>query len=505
MSQEKPLNVLWITSDQQHFTLLGCKNPEVETPNLDRLAKRGTLFNRAYCPNPTCTPTRASMITGQHPNQHGAWSLGTKLPESAHTVGHDFQKAGYDSVLIGKAHFQPLKSTEEFPSLESYPLLQDLEFWKNFKDDFYGFNHIELTRNHTDEAHVGQHYAIWMEEKGYANWRDYYSQPTGNSERQKHKWNIPEEIHYNTWIAERTNAKLDQYQKSGQPFFLWSSFFDPHPSYLVPEPWDTYYDPEKITVPKVTPGEHDKSPEHIQKTQTQNPDYSDWEEEGGNGMHGCSSHLHDEKVLAKNIAVYYGMMTLLDKYVGKILDHLEETGLAENTLVVFTTDHGHYFGQHGLIAKGPFHYEDAVKVPFIASLPGKIKEGVECDALQSLIDLPVTSLSMAGLPVPRTMVGVDQSKVWAGEKEQARDHVLVEHHHQPTTIHLNSYINERYKITRYCNRDYGEIFDLKNDPGEINNLWDDPAYKELKAELTEKLLNAKMRDEPLWMPRVAGA
>jgi len=128
---KKP-NILLITSDQQHHNTIGAFNNEISTPNLDRLVREGTTFKRTYCPNPTCTPTRASIITGRYPSQHGAWALGTKLSESEHTVGEDFQNTGYRTCLIGKAHFQPLQSTEEFTSLESYPILQDTEFWKNF-------------------------------------------------------------------------------------------------------------------------------------------------------------------------------------------------------------------------------------------------------------------------------------------------------------------------------------------------------------------------------------
>ena len=135
------------------------------------------------------------MITGKYPSQHGAYSLGTKLPESEATLGDHFQAAGYRTALVGKAHFQPLQSTEEFPSLESYPILQDLDFWQDFDGPFYGFDHIELARNHTDEAHVGQHYALWMEEKGLTNWRDYYLQPTGHVSEQRRKWLIPEQFH----------------------------------------------------------------------------------------------------------------------------------------------------------------------------------------------------------------------------------------------------------------------------------------------------------------------
>jgi uncharacterized sulfatase len=494
-----------ITSDQHHWTAMGYNNPEVKTPNLDRLAAEGMIFDRAYCPNPTCTPTRASLITGTYPSQHGAYSLGTKLSEAEHTVGEDFSAAGYRTALVGKAHFQPLRGTEAYPSLEAYPILQDLDFWRSFHGPFYGFDHVELARNHTDEAHVGQHYALWMEAQGCDNWRDYFRPPTGNNPDQRRTWAIPEQYHYDAWIADRTNALMDQYAGEGEPFFLWASFFDPHPAYLVPEPWDTMYDPDEVTVPEKAPGEYEDNPPHFQMTQEPNPDFSAWREPEGNGMHGFHSHLHDREELAKNIAIYYGMISLMDKYIGKILDKLEELGLAENTLVVFTTDHGHFYGHHGLIAKGAFHYEDMIRIPMVARFPGRIPAGERSAALQTLVDYPQTFLSIAGIEAPRTMTGVDQRPVWFGETPSARDHIVVENRHQPTTLHLKTYVNDRYKITVYYGRDYGELFDLETDPDEINNLWDDPECAHLKARLVMALLQAEMGKEPLWMPRIAGA
>jgi uncharacterized sulfatase len=444
------------------------------------------------------------MITGKYPSQHGAWALGTKLPETEHTIGEDFTSAGYRTALVGKAHFQPLKGTDEFPSLEAYPVLQDLEFWRKFHGPFYGFEHVELARNHVDEAHVGQHYAIWMEEKGLRNWRDYFRPPTGSNAHQKHRWMIPEKYHYDAWIAERTNALLEQFSTAGDSFFLWASFFDPHPPYLVPEPWDTMYDPDSLTVPRVAEGEHQANPPHFRLTQERHPDFSPWRE-SGHWMHGLHSHVHDKGELAEDIAVYYGMISLMDKYVGAILDRLGELGLAENTLVVFTTDHGHFFGQHGLIAKGPFHYEDMIKLPFIARYPGRTPAGARSDALLSLVDLPRTFLSLAGIPAPRSMAGLDQSDVLLGKQEQVRDYVIVENHHEPTTIHVKTWIDKRYKLTVYCNRDYGELFDLEQDPGEACNLWDESDCRALKQQLIMRLLFAEMDKEPLWMPRVAGA
>lgn len=489
------LNILLITSDQQHWNTLGQDNPEIRTPSLDRLARQGATFTRAYCPNPTCTPTRGSLITGKYPSQHGGYSLGTKVPETEPTLGDWLQTAGYRTALVGKAHFQPLRGTAEFPSLESYPILQDLDFWRDFDQDFYGFEHVELARNHTDEAHVGQHYALWMEDKGLHNWRDYFLQPTGHVESQRRKWLIPEKYHYNAWIAERSQALISEYHSKEQPFFLWASFFDPHPKYLAPEPWDTFYHPDDITAPTAVPGEHDQSPPHLKLTQQARPDFSAWQEPNGNGCHGFHSHLHDRDELAKDIACYYGMISCMDKYIGKIIDHLDSLGLAENTLVVFTSDHGHYFGQHGLTAKGAFHYDDGIRVPMIARLPGRIPAGHRNHSLQTLVDYAPTFLAYCGLEIPPAMTGLNQEAVWNGDEAAGRGHVIVENRHQPTTLHLKTFISQRHKLTLYYNRDYGEIYDLENDPDELENLWSDAA---LRAELTEQFLRAEMgKEEPL--------
>ncbi len=497
-------NILLITSDQHHWNALGALNPELKTPVLDRLAGEGLALTRAYCPNPTCTPTRASIITGKYPSKHGAWSLGTKLPETEPVIGDSLRRAGYRTALVGKAHFQPLTSTAQYQSLESHPIMQDLPFWRRFHGPFYGFERVELARNHADESHVGQHYAIWMEDKGFRDWRKCFSKATGTSDPQTHKWNIPERFHYDTWIAEKTCELLETYREKGDRFFLWSSFFDPHPPYLVPEPWDTMYDPAKVTVPRITPGEHDHNPPHFGMTQQEKPDFSPYRE-SGHWLHGMHSHLGGQKSLPKDIAVYYGMISLMDRYIGVILDRLAELGLAENTIVIFTTDHGHFFGQHGLVAKGPFHYEDMVKLPFIVRWPGKIRAGTTSAALSSVMDLGPTILSMAGAEPLPDMDGADLSPVWLGQREKARDFIIVENRHDPTTVCLKTYVDKRWKVTAYYRRPYGEIFDLENDPGEVNNLWDDPALAPMKAGILSRPFFVRMGRETLWMPRIAGA
>jgi arylsulfatase A-like enzyme len=503
-------NILLITSDQQHYMTMGINNDKIKTPNLDKLAARGTVFDRAYTCNPTCTPTRASMITGKYPSQHGAWALGCKLPESEHCVGEDFSQAGYKTALIGKAHFQPLQSTEKYSSLEAYPILQDLDFWRGFNGPFYGFDHIELARNHTDEAHVGQHYAVWMEDSGARNWRDWFVKPTGNSpQSREYTWDIPEKYHYNNWITERTNALLSDYAQNGDNFFLWASFFDPHPSYLVPEPWASMYDPDDIVLPAVVENELADMPPHYALTQLEQEqcagEFEKYQEPGGNSCHGFHSHLIDDAQKRKNIAVYYGMVSMLDHYIGKILDELDRLGLTEDTLILFTTDHGHFYGQHGLTAKGAFHYEDAIRIPMIASLPGVIGQGQRTDALQSVVDLAPTFLSVAGLEIPYPMTGIDQKDVWFGKTADLRDWAICENHHQPTKLNARTLITARYKITVYCGKDYGELFDLENDPGERINLWNDPNADNLKNELIMKFLQAELRRESMFMPRIAVA
>ncbi len=505
MTDARP-NILLITSDQQHWDTLGVTNPRIATPALDRLAAEGTRFDRAYCANPVCTPSRASIITGLYPAWHGAWTIGVKLPEDVPTVGDHLRAGGYATTLIGKAHFQPLASAPDQTSLECQPTLRDLDFWRGFHGPWYGFEHIEVARNHADEAHAGQHYAIWLEERGLTNWRDYFQPwpPDPAAPKRRHAWDLPPELHYTTWTAERTIAAIERDVAAGRPFFTWASFHDPHPPYLVPEPWASRYRPEEMEPGRLVPGELDALPPHFGKTQETRPDYSAWRETPF-ANHGFTSHLIDEAQLRADIAVYYGMIAFMDQQIGRILDALDRLGVAGNTIVVFTTDHGHFLGQHGLIAKGAFHYEDLLRVPFLVRRPGQAPAGGVSGALQSLVDLAPTFLDAAGLPVPGLMQGVSQWPVWRGATARARDWAMVENRHQPTALHLRTYIEDRHKITVYRGHEYGELFDLADDPEERRNRWDDPAYAAVKGALLHRFVQAEIAREPTRLPRIAGA
>ncbi|QQE11882.1 sulfatase-like hydrolase/transferase [Planctomycetota bacterium] len=522
-------NLLLITSDQQHWTTLGILNSKIKTPNLDRLAKMGANFNRAYCPNPTCTPTRASIITGMYPSAHGAYTLGTKLPENIPTLGDHLRKVGYRSTLIGKAHFQPLKSTDESPSLESYPTLRDLNFWSSFNDKhtpWYGFDHCELTRNHGDEGHVGQHYALWLEEQGLHNWREYFQIRSDNVQesstdaslappikdgpaygwRSDMTWELPEELHYTTWTGKRTIHAIKEAHSNNQPFFIWSSYHDPHPPYCIPEPWASMYDPDDMEIGSYIENEFDHMPPPHQLTRNDQNDFAPFNQDGW-GNHGYHPHIGvTEEHLKKSQAIYYGMISFMDHWIGQTLDTLEELGILDNTLIVFTSDHGHFIGQHGLVAKGPFHYEDVIKVPFIVAWNNHMPAQDHRNDIQSLVDIAPTFLDAVGIKTPLNMQGESQLSSWLKTSEPSRDHAIIENHHQAGEhVHLRTLVTDRYKLTVYRNKPWGELFDLQEDPYETRNRFADPDYAPVRSQMMAEMIQADLNREPAPMPRIAPA
>ncbi len=503
-----PKNVLLITSDQQHWSTLGSLNPKINTPALDRLCAEGTRYDRTYVPSPVCTPTRASIITGQYPAWHGAWTIGVKLGEDVPTVGETFSHHGYSTSLIGKAHFQPLASVPEQTSLETQPTLKDLDFWGDFTGPWYGFDRIEIARNHADGSHVGQHYGIWMRDKGLPDYEKHFvsveDQHDPAHTPKEHRWDLPEEYHYTTWTGERTIAAIQRDVADERPFFIWSSFHDPHPPYLVPESWASMYDPADMEPGTLQPEELDHMVSWTRMTQEESPDYSHLRESDF-GNHGFQSHLRNDEQLRKDVAIYYGMVSSMDHHIGLILNELDRLGIADDTVVVFTSDHGHYLGQHGLTAKGPFHYEDGIRVPFIVRCPGQSNAGASSDAIQSLVDLPQTFLDLVGIGMPGQMQGVSQKDVWLGNRESARNWAICENRHQPTAVHLRTFITQRYKMTVYRGLDEGELYDLQDDPEERHNRWADPAYAEVKLDVYAQWMQAELEREPTRFARISGA
>ena len=211
--------------------------------------------------------------------------------------------------------------------------MRDLEFWRRFHGPYYAFDHIELARNHSDESHVGEHYALWMEENGLTNWRDYFQPwpPVPNAIERRHTWDLPLDMHYSKWTAVRSIAAIERAVAVERPFFHWASFQDPHPPYLVPEPYASMYDPSTVEIGTLAPGELDRMPPWFGETQADHPDFSRWQETP-HANHGFIKHTTSEADLRRDIAVYYGMLSLLDDQVGRILTRLDQLGVAVNEL-----------------------------------------------------------------------------------------------------------------------------------------------------------------------------
>lgn len=479
-ADQKPLNVLLITSDQQRWDCIGRLNPAIKTPNLDRLAARGITFDRAYTVNPVCTPSRCSLLTGQYPSKHGCFHVGTNLPEDyGPTVGHRFSNAGYDTALLGKAHFQACKDPA---SPESAPHVHDLDHFDHWHGPYFGFNHAELVIGHTSEPHAaGMHYGAWLRAQGvdlpaYFDIHDYDHHGP---------WELPVEQHGSTWVAERTLAAIDRAADAQKPFFYWASFQDPHNPYVVPEPWATLHDP--ATVPTPAPS---------QDLSTK-PDFYDTLARGK--FYGDDPELQDKvwgdakvrpELTAEDAqkvrAVYYGMVSLMDQQIGRILDRLEADGTIDNTLIVFTSDHGDYLGDHGFWGKGLPTYEGMQRVPFIVAHPQCQRRGKISHALQSLVDIPATLLAAANLPAPAGNQGLDQFASWIDPAKNTRDHCRLEFRPAQGPFKQVTFIEERFKIVLYATRDYGELYDLEADPDQSRNLFTDPAHREVRDRLTAK-------------------
>ena len=377
MSKEQKLNILLITSDQQHWNTLGFANKELFDSEPGQTRPRGHTLYESVLHESDVHAVQGLYYNGAVSSQHGAWSLGTKLSEDIPTIGDSLSRAGFRTALVGKRIFSRLRARTSIRHLSHIRSCRTWTFGGNFTGRFTGsitLSWLETTRTKPTWASTT---LTGLKIMAGDNWRDYFRTPTGNNDSQKRKWLIPERFHYDAWIAERTNALTGAGRSKRRAFFLVGEASSTLIlSILAPEPWDTMYDPEKITVPSATPGEHEHNPPHFGLTQQADPDFLAWRE-SGMANHGLHSHLINRKELAADIAVYYGMISLMDKYVGAILDKLGSLGLAENTLVVFTTDHGHFFGQHGLIAKGPFHYEDMIQSSVFSETSGRSAVGAK--------------------------------------------------------------------------------------------------------------------------------
>jgi arylsulfatase A-like enzyme len=463
------------------------------TPNIDKMAEQGLKFNRAYCTNPVCTPSRASLYSGRYLSRHGAWNIGTNIPNTEVLISHRLKEEGYRTHLIGKAHFNSFQG-EYDQSVET------IEHWKErfpeFTGPYYGFDTVELAVGHTTFGITG-HYGYYVTKKlGISDASHIRTQRKSDKifGGEAYSWELPLELSNTIWTAERTVAFLEKMSKTKDPFLLSVGFQDPHHPHALPKEYDLKIDPSKVPLPDYADTELEDKPPHFKMAHEGTLNSSRFRGEFGIAGHTMTGMDIDFKDISDMDArlgrtYYYGMVELIDKGIGMITEALERLGLDKNTIVVFTTDHGELLGDHGLWMKGPFHYEQLINVPLIISWPGKIAEGRTADSLVSLVDVVPTLLSLCGIEIPEELDGLDMKSVVKDEKSVIRDHVLVECTDDPKGLRLKTIVTERYKLTYYRGEDFGELYDLKEDPKERINLWNKIEKRDIKVELLLKLLD----------------
>jgi len=439
--KERP-NLLWIMTDHQRTDSTGAYgNPFVKTPNMDRLAADGVRFDRCYISTTPCSPSRASLLTGLYAHTHRVVVNGIVLPDSVPTLGDALKAEGYRTAWVGKWHLGPTDSPKH-----------------GFTDKWV---------NH------GKDYRDYLERVGLQTFTEVrYGH--GPDKIRHGRSPIPEEHFLETFLAREAIAFLEEV--GSQPFCLALSFRGPDPPGTPPEPWDRMYPREKVPLPA----------NHIVYLKD-GPEGS-----GGLGYKALRRRLDrwTEEEWRDHAAHYYGYVSYIDKWTGKVLEALDRQGLAENTIVLFTTDHGEMLGSHGLTGMGPT-YDETARVPLIIRHPPLIRPGTATDALVSNVDILPTLLETMGVAVPGGVQGRSFLSVLEGETQSHRDAAFMERHRprgDPGAVY-RMVRTDRWKYTVSWHPSVTEeLYDMKDDPLELHNLATDPEHVRVCNELRKRIM-----------------
>ncbi len=506
MAKTKSMNVLFIITDQHRADHMSCAgNTVLKTPSLDRLASEGVRFTNAYVANPICMPNRASIFTGMYPNMHGLRTAGVNLPENVPTFTETLLNRGYYTKAIGKIHLQ--YSTPAFKK-DSWSAESGKHWFSNklrpkmketFPVPYYGLKDVELIVGH-GEICAG-HYFDWLEERAPQYIEEIKSKGFSHIFKPYYNTNIPEELYPTSYVTERSIDFLERYSQGNygnEPFFLNCSYPDPHHPVNPPGKYQTMYNPDDIKLPASFDDVENLKNHKFLGRLLNNPFFR-----------GMILRITTEEEARKFTAYTYGAVAMIDNGIGQILASLEKLGLADNTIVIYTSDHGDLMGDHGMILKGPCPFNGILNVPFIWKVPGLTRPGSTTDSLASSIDISKTILNLVGINKKkqlRDMQGVDLTPILKNPNEKVRDYCLVEHDEEIENLNIKSrlrhFITENYKLTVYNSvKGYGDLYDRKNDPLELNNLWD--SNPDLRHELLEKLFWANLDAQSRYPKRLA--
>lgn len=501
------MNVLFIMTDQQRADHCGFGgNNTVRTPNLDAIAAAGMVFENAWVSNPICMPNRSTIMTGRMPSAHGVIFNDRSLDWGSNTFVRRFRKAGYRTGLIGKSHLQHGMSKnsivahrgEPSGSFGFEPGWDGIEDFERYIDgippdpeDFYGFDHIELSIDHG--ARVTGHHLQWALARGGQLGEllvDQDDLPPGD-DRSRHWKQIyrppyPEHLHSTAFVTERTLSFISEANDQGKPWFAQCSFPDPHHPMTPPGDWFDLYDPKEMPLPS---SRHDSlidAPAHLRMFADIHPkDQHNWVTPCGFGNDG---------LLSEAIAATYGMISMIDHGVGQILQHLEDLKIRDNTIIVFTSDHGDNMGDHGLFLKGFSHYRGVLQVPLIIDVPNT--GGGRTGALASSIDLGPTLMALCDVGSYDGIQGTNLTPVINDPNQTVRDRVLVEDDVPMITAKLTPFpartrtlITETYRYTRNSKGEE-QLFNLIEDPDEMNNIDDTTLRTSLMADMLDMMMLA---------------
>ena len=486
MPTDRP-NILVLMTDQQRMDTLSAYglNPVCRTPNIDRLAQRGVLFNRAYTPTAICSPARASFYTGLYPHKHGVTANGLTIKEGVRGINHYLEEAGYACGYAGKWHVDQ----ERGPS--------DLGFTgKDFMGyAFPGSKVLPGLQFGAGPLNEPNHYEVYLKERGLdiptVSHRFVGTNPTNQGQEMFALHNGPVESCIEYFVAEETNRVMEQLASGNQPFFVWANFWGPHTPCLVPEPYFSMYDPGEIPE-HPSYGETFEGKPHVQRL---------IEKLWGLGDYGWRG-------FREIVARYYGHCTLIDDMVGRILDTLEQTGQADNTVIIFTADHGDCMGAHRLIEKGEFMYDEIYRIPLVVAHPGCERPGTANDDFYYLHELMCSALDIAGLEVPDHLDGASFLPAMLGHDEpNEREEVYCVFDRHFTVANQRMVRTRTHQFT-FNSCDTGELYDLIEDPYQLNNLYGHADYESIRTDLIARMEHhMQTLNDPLygWFRRISGA
>lgn len=494
-------NILLITTDQMRYDALGCNGGQVaQTRHIDRLAESGVNYRRAHNQNVVCMPARATIITGQHVGSHGVWMNGVSMPENRPTIAHHLKNHGYNTALLGKAHFEPwLGSPEDF--------FENRMAGEDSTGPHRGFDHMELA-NHFFEGH--SHYDHFMDQhpgfkdRFYPMVTDRGQNTIGKTETgaiQVWPMDVPRELYHTQWVADKTVHWLKQ-QDTDTPWFCWMSFPDPHHPWDVPQSEIHRVNWRDIPLPRL----YSEDRKQLEKWLDDKPSHwrgyfegTHWTNlESPREFRPCD--LTPDQIREIN-AMNHIENELIDEACGEVLDHLERAGTLENTDIFFTTDHGELQGDFGLLFKGPYHVDALMHLPMIwRPAPSANIQPATIEAPVGHVDLAKTFCHIAGIDAPDYCEG---DVLPVTEKEAiGRETILTEwdSEHGHIDMHLRSiyhrdgWLCTAYEQSHLYEGTEGELYDMTADPDQLTNLWDDPAHRIRRDELIERLY----AERPTW-------